>query len=288
MMIRALDAHCHADILMRHLPSFPNLYREMGCGCVTWAYLETAHSREEYIPYWNGLRNLCRAVESSESPFYYLVGIHPRSITEDMKSLPELPAELCESLAEHLRDPLCLGLGELGLDKGGRIEEQVLLWQLDWAVRHLPEAKRIGVHTPRQRKEEATRRTLDILDDFKPLASRLLIDHVTPALWPMVSEKPYWMGMTLQDGKVSLDELISFAAACPSFSDRIIVNSDGAKALSRPFLDFLRREELLDAECRRAVLRDNALRFYGLSLGRADDGLQCGSQINEGSDHEKR
>jgi len=53
----------------------------------------------------------------------------------------------------------------------------------------------------------------------------------------------------------------------PSFSDRLIINSDGAKALSQPFMDFLTRKELLDAECRRAVLRDNALRFFGLNAG---------------------
>lgn len=265
MTIRALDAHCHADLLVRHVPSFPQLYRQMGCGCVTWSYLETILSVEEYISYWNGLREMCRALGSPESPFYYLVGIHPRSIAEDIKNLPGLPEELGESLAEHLRDPLCLGLGELGLDEGSFIEERLLLYQLDWAMNHLPETRRIGIHTPRRRKENATLRTLEILNDFTPLASRLLIDHVTPALWPMVSEKPYWMGMTLQDGKVSLDELLSFAASWPSFSDRLIINSDGAKVLSQPFLDFLTRDELLDPECRQAVVRDNALRFFGLN-----------------------
>lgn len=177
-----------------------------------------------------------------------------------------LPARLSDALAFHMQSPLCLGMGELGLDTGSPREERILRLQLDWALANLPEEKRIGIHTPRREKERVTLQTLALLEDYPSLQSRVLVDHVTPATWTFLQKTPYMMGITLQDGKTSLPSFLQFMAGHGHNVDRIMLNSDGAKSLSLPFLQFLGDTECLDTESRQALLRGNAARFFALDL----------------------
>jgi hypothetical protein len=47
---------------------------------------------------------------------------------------------------------------------------------------------------------------------------------------------------------------------------RIMLNSDGARSLSLPFLQLLGDTECLDGKSRHALLRGNAARFFALDL----------------------
>ncbi len=266
MKINALDAHCHADLLMYYEPLFHDRYRDLKCGAITWSYLEKIDSWKSYPQYWDKLGRLCRSFGCEESPFFYLVGIHPRSIAEDLQGFSSLPEQITDSLSAHLKDPLCLGLGELGLDAGTRLEEKILRLQLDWALENLPGSKRIGIHTPRHDKVRITRETLSLLEDYVPLHARVLVDHVTPETWSFFQNNSYMVGMTLQDGKTSVEAFLQFVHTHRDIMHRIILNSDGARGLSMPFLQLLDEPNLLDGALRRMVFLENALRFYDLSL----------------------
>lgn len=266
MEIKALDAHCHADLLVHYDPQFPGRYGALKCAGISWSYLEQIYSWESYPAYWNGLAELCRKFCDRGIPFFFLAGIHPRSIPLDLPESSPLHARLSDALAFHMQSPLCLGMGELGLDTGSPREERILRLQLDWALANLPEEKRIGIHTPRREKERVTLQTLALLEDYPSLQSRVLVDHVTPATWTFLQKTPYMMGITLQDGKTALPSFLQFMAGHGHNVDRIMLNSDGAKSLSLPFLQFLGDTECLDTESRQALLRGNAARFFALDL----------------------
>lgn len=268
--ISALDAHCHVDLLDMYESSFPGLYMDLGCAGITWAYTEEISSWKAYPAYWEQQRQLCSRLTGEGCPFFYMVGIHPRSIPADIESLSELPELLADSLKDHLKDPLCLGLGELGIDSGSAREEKILRLQLDWSVKNLPHEKRIGIHTPRKGKEQATLATLRLLEEYQGLHGRIIIDHVTPATWPLVSEAGYMAGMTLQEGKTSIDELLDFIGKNPSSVDRLMLNSDGNRRLSRPYVELVGRSDVLNGKGRRRLLVGNACRFYNLPLRGAD------------------
>ncbi len=57
-----------------------------------------------------------------------------------------------------MKDPKCLGIGEIGLDGYDQDQEKIFIEQLDWCINYLPENKRIGIHTPRNNKYEITKK----------------------------------------------------------------------------------------------------------------------------------
>lgn len=262
--MKALDSHCHADMLSRFVSDFAKTYREKKLGGITWSYNEQIVSFRKYPAYWDDLFSLCRRFTEEEVPFYYLVGIHPRSIPEDMENLNKLPPEIIDSLAKHVENPLCLGLGELGIDSNTLIEEKIFRWQLEWAEDHLPKTKRIGIHTPRNNKERVTERLLRLLEDYEPLHPFIIIDHVTPATYDMVYGEGYVAGVTLQKGKSSPDDLYKIVEQYPQRIKAILINSDGAKELSQPYLEWLENHEKFEEDLFRALSLENALEFFNL------------------------
>ena len=264
MDVSALDAHCHADLLLKNDPGFPDLYKEFGIGGITLSYNEAIKTGDEYPQYWESLKRLCRSLAEKGVPFFYMAGVHPRAIPEDLAGSSRLPARLADALSRCMDDPFCLGLGELGLDSGGDREERVLRWQLEWASTGLPPEKRIGIHTPRENKAAVTRLTLDLLADYPRLRDRILVDHVNTEVLPRVTEAGYAVDLTLQKGKASVAELIDMLRADPALSQRLILNSDGAKSLSAPFLEFFQGEDLLDEQARGNLMLENASRFFNI------------------------
>lgn len=264
MSVIAIDAHCHADILIRDDSSFPVSYRELRLAGISWSYAQEIESWKSYPDYWENLRQLSQNFTEEGIPFFYLVGIHPRCIPPDLEKCTALPGELSDAIALHLQGPLCLGLGELGLDSANIPEEKILRWQLDWAAKELPPEKRIGIHTPRKNKEQITLHTLSFLEDYAGLRSRILLDHVNAQTLPVVLQAGYMAGITLQEGKTSVSELFDLLEKNPEAFLRILLNSDGAKCLSTPYFEFLKKSEHLKKNIRRAILTENASRFFGI------------------------
>jgi predicted metal-dependent TIM-barrel fold hydrolase len=85
---------------------------------------------------------------------YAALGIHPRAIPR--RGLEALLAEL----PEHLGRPRVVAVGPVGLEEGGRREEEVFARQLALAV----ELRRpVFVHAPSRDRERVTRRALAVL-----------------------------------------------------------------------------------------------------------------------------
>ncbi|MCX7823819.1 MAG: TatD family hydrolase [Syntrophobacterales bacterium] len=262
--MRALDSHCHADMLFRFVPDFLREYREKALGGITWSYNEEILSFRQYPAYWDGLSSLCNRFTEEGVPFFYLVGIHPRSIPEDIIGLKKLPSEITDALTKHIENPLCLGLGELGIDVNTPEEERIFRWQLEWAETNLPKRKRVGVHTPRQNKERITEKLLRFLEDYEPLHPFIIIDHVTPTTYDMVYGEGYMAGITLQKGKSAPQDLYKILEQYPQRVKAILVNSDGAKDLSQPYLEWVERHEKLEEEQFVTLALKNALEFFNI------------------------
>lgn len=260
--MKAIDAHCHADMLVRFVSDFSKVYRDMELGGITWSYNEDITSFRSYPAYWDELLNLCKKLTEEGIPFFYLVGIHPRSIPEDLTSIKKLPPEITDSLAKHLEDPLCLGMGELGLDTGTLVEEKILRLQIEWAEDNLPRRKRIGIHTPRQNKEKMTEKLLRLLEDYEPLHPFMIIEHVTPTTYDMVFGEGYVAGVTLQKGKSSPEDLLAILKQYPKNVKTILVNSDGARELSQTYLEWVDQHEQFDEEQFKALAMENAIEFW--------------------------
>ncbi|MEJ5299701.1 MAG: TatD family hydrolase [Thermodesulforhabdaceae bacterium] len=268
--MQALDSHCHADMLSRFAPDFIEIYRSKQIAGITWSYNEEIASFKQYPDYWDHLQRLCELWTREGVPFFYLVGIHPRSIPPDLIDAKKLPPEIGKAMMKHVENPLCLGLGELGIDRGSPEEEKILRWQLEWAEEYLPKSKRIGIHTPRQNKEPVTERTLRLLEDYRTLHPFILIDHVAPSTYDMVYGEGYVAGVTLQKGKSSPEDLYKIIEKYPKMFKAILVNSDGAKELSQPYIEWLDEHELFNEEQFKALAFENALTFFNISKNKEE------------------
>ncbi len=272
--MHAVDAHCHLDILARSDPSALSWYRTRGVVAITWSYYEGIPSYHRYPAYWDHLAALCREAERKGARCFYMVGIHPRSIPLDLAEEDTFPSLLRDVFAAHLTNPHCLGLGELGMDSGSRGEEKVLRWQLEWAEEHLPPAKRLGLHTPRQHKESMTERLLRLLEHHRPLIPSLVIDHVTPVTFTMVCEMGCAVGITLQEGKSDGDDVRALLTMKRSeLVGTTMVNSDSAVRLSQPYTRWIDEGDgILEKEVYTALTWRNAARFFHLDK---EDGTPC-------------
>jgi len=72
------------------------------------------------------------------------------------------------------------------------------------------------------------------------------------------------LGMTLQPGKCDHKELYTVLNQEPRLAEKLIVNSDGAKEMSRPFLQAIQNGLHVDRGTRQKILLDNAREFWGL------------------------
>lgn len=266
--LKAMDSHCHADILLERAPNFPRLYKDRKIGGITWSYNERISSYKEYPSYWNRQRQLVQTLRQQGIPFFYLVGIHPRCIPKDLAQCREMPKLLKDALKEHMENPLCLGIGEIGLDESNAEEEKIFRWQLEIAEKITIPKKRIGIHTPRNKKKEVTEKILRHLEYFEPLHPFILIDHVLPETFEMVFERGYSIGITLQEGKASVEDVANLVERYPNRMSAVMLNSDSAKGISEPYLEFLEKGILEDQELRKAMLVGNCVNFFNLDEGR--------------------
>ncbi len=264
MEIKFIDSHIHFDILIEEVDGCIDTYKDLRCGGISWCFVETISSYKEYKSVWDNLKKICEKA-SKQVPMYYLVGIHPRSIPEDLKSKDSLPSDIDLWLKEHLSNPRCLGLGELGIDSEEELEAEIKVFklQLDWCVENLPKNKRIGIHTPRANKEKMTEKILRILEDYASLKEKILIDHTTPNTWSWVHKEGYMCGLTLQSGKCTIDDLKKVVEENTDATQNTILNSDSAHEISDYFVDFLKNSPF-DQETTRKLALLNSKRFFGI------------------------
>lgn len=264
MQHNAIDAHFHADILMSQEPEFVPTYKTLGLSGLSWSYAHNIGSWRDYPVYWRHLAEVCVELTSRGLPCAYLVGIHPRCIPDDLVRQSDVPAELEQEILRHLQQPNCRGMGELGLETGAAKEINILRRQLETAAQGLPEGKKVGIHTPRRNKLQVSRLILQVLRSSPARRESLLVDHLDSSVLPLVRDEGYMLGMTLQPGKSDLNEVQSILDSDPDMENRLIVNSDGAKEMSKPFLEAIQEGMARASRTWHKVLFSNARDFWGL------------------------
>lgn len=145
------------------------------------------------------------------------VGVHPRCIPET--GLDRVLEEVDRLLASRA----AAALGEVGLDTAGAQEKDVFAAQLQIARRHQAP---VVVHTPRADKERVLGEALGLLESSGVDPARVVVDHLSAGLVARVRERGFQAGLTVQLGKLSLDEVVAVVRA--HGPEGLLVDSDAA------------------------------------------------------------
>ena len=111
-----------------------------------------------------------------------------------------------------------------------------------------------------------TKIILKVVQAYPVLQQSVLIDHLTTQVWSLIWDAGYMLGMTLQPGKSNIEEVRSVLGTQPLLEDRLILNSDGAKEISQPFLQSVREGLPRANQTWGKVFHGNAREFWGLNV----------------------
>ncbi len=255
-LLNMIDSHVHLDLIARYHPHRIAWLMQKGCAVVSWAYFDGVQSVTHLKQCLAAKVRCVREQSACGLECYFLAGVHPRSIPSDLR-----PEQIEGLLAPNLNDPLCLGIGEIGLETGSPQEREVLLAQLELGRHPVRQGAVVGVHTPRANKAAITRATLDLLNGFPDLSSTLVVDHCTPDTIAAVLDAGFWAGVTLSPVKTAWDALNRMAAAESHRLAKIMVNTDSGSDF---FDDLVRGRDNADLSdtVRRHLFRETAARFF--------------------------
>lgn len=253
---RVIDSHLHLDHLYRSKPERMGWMKEKSYVAVSWSFSTEARKAEDLEKYLENQSNLITVLRDQGLECYFLTGVHPRNIPPDLKI--ENVKGLLLPFLEH---PLCLGIGEIGLESGTRREQEVLSAQLELMeeVRRL--GKRFGIHTPRGNKVTATHTTLELLKGFPGSEEMAVIDHCTQETLKDVFEAGFSAGVTLSPIKTSLGQLSLIVKEYEGELDRIMCNTDSGEVFYEELYMFCRSKQFPEA-MRHMLSHHNAARFF--------------------------
>lgn len=256
-----VDSHVHLDQVAEHSPDRVAWLKNNKVILISWAWCPRVETRAELAAYLEGMARRVRGLAEQGLACRYLAGIHPRNITPDLD-----PARVEGLLAHYMEDPLCLGLGETGLETADAREKEILCAQAEFFLCARKQRDLVlGVHTPRKDKDRVAEELRSLLAGFDLPRDRVVVDHCTPSTAPRFLEAGYWAGVTLSPVKSSADDLLSIARALPEHAGRILANTDSGTEFHTDLFDLARTPPGdADPALIRRLTRDNALKFYDL------------------------
>lgn len=261
LRLEIFDSHIHLDIMMaREIEGVRDFFRENRMGGIVWSFNQKIEEPEGLVQYFEGLHRMARDFQSEGIPIYYLVGVHPRCFSHQMANLSNLRERLWFIYEQFLCRKECLGIGEIGLEKGTQEEERILRAQLELAPLIRRYGKRIGIHTPRRDKENITRKTLDIIMEYPFLKGDILVDHCTPRTIGMVLSEGLFVGVTMSPVKCQIHDLIEILTSFPEGAEMICLNTDASEIYWN--LLEVAESNLIDNSVKELLLRENALKFW--------------------------
>ena len=216
-----IDSHMHLDNVRRHHPERIRWMVDREIVPVSWAFgdgIDDAGSLKEHLA--TQAEVICRMNRDGVRCFF-LTGIHPRNIPPDLD-----PGAIEEMVLPHLENPLCLGIGEIGLETGEAGEVEIFNAQLALGDRVAALGKKIGIHTPRGKKSDITGKILEILEGYPELKGRVVVDHCSSETIDLVLRRGHLAGVTLSPVKTSLSELQGIVRRHAERLDRIMCNTD--------------------------------------------------------------
>jgi predicted metal-dependent TIM-barrel fold hydrolase len=251
-----IDSHVHLDMIERYHPDRIQWLKENGCSVFSWSYFEGVKSVAELEGCLQAKSQCMQKHSAAGLVCYYLVGVHPRSIPPDLK-----PEQVGSLLKPYLEDPLCRGVGEIGLETGDAREQEVFIAQLELGRNLINIEKIIGVHTPRSNKRPVTETTLEILSRLADLSSSLVVDHCTVETIGAVLNAGLWAGVTLSPAKTSWEDMGCIVSTCSDRIDRIMCNTDSGSDFYEDVVQFSRSDKLTET-IRENLFYRNAARFF--------------------------
>lgn len=178
------------------------------------------------------------------------VGIHPRCV-------PLTEYKKCLSIVEeYLGLEKVKALGEVGLEEGSEKEVRLLVDQLKIAIKL---DKPAIVHTPRRNKKAVTEKLISVLKDVGINEDRVVIDHINEEVFDIIRRERFYMGLTIQPGKLTVGRAIKLIEKLDK--DRILINSDVGREDSDPLAIY----KLFKRLASRKIVYDNPRKFFNLS-----------------------
>jgi predicted metal-dependent TIM-barrel fold hydrolase len=211
---------------------------------------------------WEALAGAVRRLRRGGLAAWAALGIHPRRIP--LRGLEALLAGLPELLGR----PEVAALGDVGLDRGGELEERILSRQLELARElRLP----VLVTVPARARERLTRRALALLREAEVEPASVLVAPAEPRTVRMIRACGFHAGMWLSDGGEPERGIEAAVRAVSSLGpEGLVLGSDAGLgggdllAVARA-ADRLSRAGLSDAVVRR-VCGENAVAWLGVEL----------------------
>lgn len=250
-----IDSHVHLDLIEHYHPHGIKMLKEKNCIVISWSYFEGIDSISQ-LKNCLELKAQCVRKHFAEGlKCYYLTGIHPRSIPQSLK-----PEQVESILEPYINDPLCLGIGEIGLETCDAKEQEIFISQIEFGKSIVKLGKVLGVHTSRTNKLSLTETTLKILDGF-PEPSSLVVDHCSIDTIGSVLNAGFWAGVTLSKIKTSWAEMKNILSIYPDRIDRIMCNTDSGTEFFEDVLKF-RYFTDVPADVREKIFYLNASQFF--------------------------
>ncbi|MBX3475171.1 MAG: TatD family hydrolase [Planctomycetes bacterium] len=188
------------------------------------------------------------------------IGLNPKEAGDD-----RVNKDVMAILPQWVKHPMCLAIGEIGLDAHTPKEEEYLLKQLELAKQvNLP----IMVHTPHREKFKGTKRIIDTCKEVGMNPDMVLIDHNNEETIPITKEAGYWAGHTIYPvTKLSPERACNILKKFGT--ERMMLNSSAdwgpSDCLNVPrTVGELRRNGFTEEQIQRVVW-DNPFNFYSQS-----------------------
>ncbi len=258
--ISFVDSHLHLDRLWKEARPSVDWLARVGCLPVSWAFARDIRSSSDLKQYLKKKSGLIREIRKNCLSCFYLVGVHPRNIPPDLET-----RDVRGLVLPYLDDPLCLGMGEIGLETGSNREEEIFRTQLEMAEEAAQREKVLGIHTPRKNKERITSQILSILEDFEQWKDNIVVDHCTPKTIGGVLASGLWAGVTVSPPKSTLGEVKKIVQAHVPLTGRIMLNTDSGNPLYEDLYRIVTSGDLSHS-LRKDLTRDNACRFFGIEF----------------------
>jgi uncharacterized protein len=258
--IRFVDSHLHLDLLWKETRPSVNRLARVGCLPVSWAFARDIRSFSDLKQYLRMKSGLIKEIGKNCLSCFYLAGVHPRNIPPDLET-----RDMRGLVLPYLDDPLCLGIGEIGLETGSNREEEIFQAQLEMAEEAAQREKVLGIHTPRKDKERITTQILSLLEDFAQWKDNIVVDHCTPGTIGGVLASGFWAGVTVSPPKSTLEDVKKIVETHVPLTGRIMLNTDSGNPLYEDLYRIVTSEKL-SGSIKKALTRDNACRFFGIEL----------------------
>jgi len=256
--IAFIDSHVHLDLLYEAEPSCLSKLRRAGCLPVSWAFGHGIQSTGDLETYLHSQAGALEKINREVLPCFFLSGIHPRNIPADLR-----PEDVERLLLPFLDHPLCLGIGEIGLENADAHEKEIFSAQLALAPEMAQRGKVFGVHTPKGDKIRVSNEILEILKGFTSFRDRIIVDHCTIETIDEVLRSEFWAGMTLSPAKSSVEDLQDVARRHVKYLDRIMLNTDSGDTFYDDLLKLVQGNNS-ETERKGDLTRGNACRFFGI------------------------